>query len=80
MSSVKAKKEPILDLKKYTDKRIVISCLGGRTISGILKGCDGLQNVVLDECEGLGLVVVRGPVIMNLSPEDGRVKIDNPFK
>ncbi|KAJ3255626.1 Sm-like protein lsm7 [Boothiomyces macroporosus] len=43
------KKENILDLSKYTDKKIIVKYQGGRQVVGILKGYDLLQNLVLDE-------------------------------
>ena len=45
------KKESILALDKLIDSRIRVKCLGGREISGKLKGFDELVNLVLDECE-----------------------------
>jgi U6 snRNA-associated Sm-like protein LSm7 len=68
-------------------------------VRGILKGFDGLMNLVLDESKesfrndhqneeeseesvkmrDLGLVVVRGPQIVVISPTDGAEEIANPF-
>ncbi len=45
------KKEPILDLSKYTDKKIIVKFSGGRQIQGTLKGFDQLMNLVLDDVE-----------------------------
>jgi U6 snRNA-associated Sm-like protein LSm7 len=78
----KPKKEPILDLAPLMDTRLCVSIAGGRECTGILKGYDPLQNLVLDDCvEGggrrLGLVVVRGTVISVIGPE--RFEIENPF-
>lgn len=42
------KKESIMDLNRYLDKRIRVKFSGGREATGILKGCDNLQNMVLD--------------------------------
>ncbi|VDD83894.1 unnamed protein product [Mesocestoides corti] len=42
------KKESIIDLTRYLDKRIRVKFTGGREATGILKGCDNLQNMVLD--------------------------------
>ncbi|KAL2911622.1 U6 snRNP-associated protein Lsm7 [Polyrhizophydium stewartii] len=47
----KPKKENILDLAKYTDKRVIVQFQGGRQVMGILKGFDPLSNLVLDEAE-----------------------------
>ncbi|KAF3933563.1 hypothetical protein ABW19_dt0203371 [Dactylella cylindrospora] len=43
------KKEAILDLAKYMDKRIIVKFSGGREVTGALKGYDQLMNLVLDE-------------------------------
>ncbi|CAH7666848.1 U6 snRNA-associated Sm-like protein LSm7 [Phakopsora pachyrhizi] len=45
----KPKREAILDLSKYVDKRVRVKFMGGREISGILKGYDQLLNLVMDE-------------------------------
>ncbi|XP_014672819.1 PREDICTED: U6 snRNA-associated Sm-like protein LSm7 [Priapulus caudatus] len=42
------KKESILDLSKYLDKKIRVKFHGGREASGVLKGYDPLLNLVLD--------------------------------
>ncbi|CAG8633367.1 2527_t:CDS:2, partial [Paraglomus brasilianum] len=47
----KPKKESILDLTKYTEKKIRVKFNGGREVTGILKGFDPLLNLVLDETE-----------------------------
>ncbi|KAH6855290.1 hypothetical protein B0I37DRAFT_364477 [Chaetomium sp. MPI-CAGE-AT-0009] len=86
------KKENILDLKKYMDKRVTVKFNGGREATGVLKGYDALMNLVLDEVEELlrddegnemtrplGLVVVRGTLLVVLSPVDGSEVIANPF-
>ena len=43
------KKENILDLGKHADKRLLVKFSGGREVTGILKGWDGLMNLVLDD-------------------------------
>ncbi|OPB38632.1 U6 snRNA-associated Sm-like protein LSm7 [Trichoderma guizhouense] len=86
------KKENILDLAKYMDKEITVKFNGGREVRGTLKGYDALMNLVLDEVqetlrdeEGnessrpLGLVVVRGTLLVLISPADGSEEISNPF-
>ncbi|KAL7412272.1 hypothetical protein BDY24DRAFT_393835 [Mrakia frigida] len=86
----KPKREQILDLSKYVDKKIRVKFTGGREVIGILKGFDQLLNLVLDEVEeevllptqhtrSLGLAVLRGPTIVLLSPVDGSEEIENPF-
>ncbi|CAH0380534.1 unnamed protein product [Bemisia tabaci] len=44
----KRRKESILDLSKYLEKKIKVKFAGGREVSGILKGYDPLVNLVLD--------------------------------
>ncbi|KAL7788679.1 like-Sm domain-containing protein [Trichoderma ceciliae] len=86
------KKENILDLAKYMDKEITVKFNGGREVRGTLKGYDALMNLVLDEVEetlrdeegnessrSLGLVVVRGTLLVLISPADGSEEIANPF-
>lgn len=86
------KKENILDLAKYMDKEVQVKFNGGREVTGTLKGYDALMNLVLDEVketmrdeEGnessrpLGLVVVRGTLLVAISPTDGSEPIANPF-
>ncbi|KAK0725717.1 hypothetical protein B0H67DRAFT_551207 [Lasiosphaeris hirsuta] len=86
------KKENILDLKKYMDARVAVKFNGGREVTGVLKGYDALMNLVLDEVEealrddegnettrSLGLVVVRGTLLVVISPVDGSEVIANPF-
>ncbi|KAM0470049.1 hypothetical protein ACHAPX_010140 [Trichoderma viride] len=86
------KKENILDLAKYLDKAIIVKFNGGREVRGTLKGYDALMNLVLDEVEeslrddqgnettrSLGLVVVRGTLLVLISPADGSEEIPNPF-
>jgi U6 snRNA-associated Sm-like protein LSm7 len=45
------KKESILDLQKYMNKRLTVKFNGGREVTGTLKGFDALTNLVLDEVE-----------------------------
>lgn len=61
---------------------------------GVLKGFDALLNLVLDDCmevalnpttgveeqRPLGLLIVRGPNVSSICPEDGLVEIENPFQ
>jgi U6 snRNA-associated Sm-like protein LSm7 len=88
----KPKKENILDLSKYMDKAITVKFNGGREVKGTLKGYDALMNLVLDDVQevmrddegnestrSLGLVVVRGTLLVLVSPVDGSEEIANPF-
>jgi len=86
----KPKREAILDLSKYVNTRIRVKFMGGREVTGILKGYDQLLNLVLDDVEEvvelpkphtriLGLAVLRGPTITIISPVDGFEEIANPF-
>lgn len=45
------RKENILDLSKYMDKKVNVKFNGGRECSGTLKGYDALMNLVLDDVE-----------------------------
>ncbi|KAL3897029.1 MAG: hypothetical protein SGCHY_003688, partial [Lobulomycetales sp.] len=82
----KPKKDPILALGPLVDTRLTVEMAGGRECTGILKGFDPLQNLVLDDCveigmdgaqdRKLGLVVVRGTVISVIGPE--KTAIENP--
>lgn len=47
-NEMKKKKETILDLSRYLDKKIRVKFSGGREVSGVLKGYDPLLNLVLD--------------------------------
>ncbi|KAI1025526.1 hypothetical protein LB505_007762 [Fusarium chuoi] len=62
------KKENILDLGKYMDKQITVKFNGGRE--------DDEGN---DSTRSLGLVVVRGTLLVLVSPVDGSEEIANPF-
>eukprot|EP01100_Stratorugosa_tubuloviscum_P012385 TRINITY_DN5869_c1_g1_i1.p1 TRINITY_DN5869_c1_g1~~TRINITY_DN5869_c1_g1_i1.p1 ORF type:complete len:115 (-),score=47.12 TRINITY_DN5869_c1_g1_i1:171-476(-) len=46
-----ARKEAILNLDKYIDKKINVKFSGGREVEGVLKGWDTMANMVLDDCE-----------------------------
>ncbi|KAF2663870.1 U6 snRNA-associated Sm-like protein LSm7 [Microthyrium microscopicum] len=86
------KKEAILDLNRFMDKKMRVKFNGGREVIGVLKGFDQLMNVVLDDVEevmrddegnestrSLGLVVARGTLLVVISPVDGSAEISNPF-
>ncbi|KAK4688257.1 U6 snRNA-associated Sm-like protein LSm7, partial [Tremellales sp. Uapishka_1] len=86
----KKKRESILNLASYVDKSVKVRFMGGREVTGILKGYDQLMNLVLDDvveeyeddampARALGLVVLRGPNIVLISPTDGSAAIENPF-
>ncbi|EGG07517.1 uncharacterized protein MELLADRAFT_35470, partial [Melampsora larici-populina 98AG31] len=87
----KPKREAILDLSKYVNQRVIVKFMGGRQITGILKGYDGLLNLVMDEVEeslkpeettktrSLGLAVIRGTSLVVISPVEGFEEIANPF-
>ncbi|CAG60907.1 uncharacterized protein GVI51_J05577 [Nakaseomyces glabratus] len=82
------KREAIVDLGKYKDSKVSVKLMGGRIVTGILKGYDQLMNLVLEETEEtlkpevetgatqqvtrqLGLTVIRGTILISLSPLDG---------
>ncbi|WVN85979.1 uncharacterized protein L203_101137 [Cryptococcus depauperatus CBS 7841] len=84
------KRESILNLAQLVDKSIRVKFMGGREVTGILKGYDQLMNLVMDDVveeyederptRNLGLVVLRGPNIVLVSPTDGSSEIENPFQ
>ncbi|KAJ1734679.1 Sm-like protein lsm7 [Coemansia biformis] len=95
-SREKKKRDAIFDLQKYSDKAIRVKFMGGREVTGVLKGFDQLLNIVLDDAvetirdpddpepsteqqQHIGLVVLRGPSIILVSPMDGAEEIENPF-
>ena len=45
-----ARRNSIIDLKPYVDKTIRVKFVGGREVTGILKGADPVCNLVMDEC------------------------------
>ncbi|CCG21938.1 Lsm7 protein [Candida orthopsilosis Co 90-125] len=53
------KREAILDLNKYKDEEIRVRFVGGRKVTGILKGYDQLMNLVLEDVQEQ----LRDPVI-----------------
>ncbi|ODQ62407.1 hypothetical protein WICANDRAFT_76577 [Wickerhamomyces anomalus NRRL Y-366-8] len=90
------KRDLILELSRFQDKRIRVKFTHGRQVTGILKGFDQLMNLVLDDVQetlrdpedesiltektrDLGLVVVRGPLLLTIAPVDGSEVIENPF-
>ncbi|KAI9303371.1 hypothetical protein BJ944DRAFT_283151 [Cunninghamella echinulata] len=91
----KPKKESILDLSKYMEKKIRVRFSGGREVVGTLMGYDPLLNLVLDntveylkdletdyvtnKTRELGLAVLRGTTVILISPLDGMEEIENPF-
>ncbi|PAV60171.1 hypothetical protein WR25_18514 [Diploscapter pachys] len=48
--SQRKKKESIVDLSRFVDKKIRVKFQGGREACGVLKGYDALLNLVLDNC------------------------------
>lgn len=77
-----------MDLGKYKDTKVRVKLMGGRLVTGVLKGYDPLMNLVLDktieymrdledpsiilknETREIGLTVIRGTVLLSLSPLD----------
>ncbi|WRT63534.1 uncharacterized protein IL334_000439 [Kwoniella shivajii] len=89
-SGDRKKRESILNLAQYVDQSVRVKFMGGREVIGILKGYDQLMNLVMDDVveeyenntlqpRNLGLVVLRGPNIVLISPTDGSAEIENPF-
>ncbi|CCE64638.1 hypothetical protein TPHA_0I01310 [Tetrapisispora phaffii CBS 4417] len=42
------KRDAIVDLGKYKDTEVRVELMGGRLVTGILKGYDSLMNLVID--------------------------------
>ena len=66
----------------------MVKLVGGREVSGVLKGHDKISNLVLDHTEEtlkdnstrkLGLTLTRGTSVMMIAPVDGYEAIENPF-
>jgi U6 snRNA-associated Sm-like protein LSm7 len=45
------RKESSIELLKMMDSMVLVKCLGGRELKGILRGFDDLVNLVLDDSE-----------------------------
>ncbi|KIH46875.1 hypothetical protein ANCDUO_23068, partial [Ancylostoma duodenale] len=60
------KKESIVDLSRFIDKKIRVKFQGGR-------------EVLFIPPRSLGLIVARGTAITVVAPSDGMEQIDNPF-
>ncbi|KAH8739244.1 hypothetical protein FG386_000001, partial [Cryptosporidium ryanae] len=39
----------VIGLNKFNNKEIKVKLCGGREVSGVLRGFDGITNLVLDE-------------------------------
>ncbi|KAJ4287238.1 Serine/threonine-protein kinase smg1 [Kalmusia sp. IMI 367209] len=70
------------ELKKYLEKRILVSLNGSRKVQGVLRGYDVYLNVVLDDAleekpgggkERLGMVVIRGNAVVLLEVNIPRI-------
>ena len=48
-SSATSKKESVIDLAPYVDKKVRVKFVGGREVVGVLKGADPICNMVLDD-------------------------------
>eukprot|EP01057_Protomagalhaensia_wolfi_P000331 Protomagalhaensia_wolfi_Nauph_80__330@NODE_1184_length_1671_cov_149_034926_g908_i0_p4_GENE_NODE_1184_length_1671_cov_149_034926_g908_i0NODE_1184_length_1671_cov_149_034926_g908_i0_p4_ORF_typecomplete_len112_score11_72LSM/PF01423_22/2_6e16Hfq/PF17209_3/0_006DUF150_C/PF17384_2/0_02_NODE_1184_length_1671_cov_149_034926_g908_i022336 len=96
MSSASLSNKTVIrnDMTKHLNTRVMVKFLGGRQISGVLKGFDDIVNLVLDDSKEtllntkgeptdrlryLGLVVVRGTGVVMICTEDGFEEIPNPF-
>ena len=76
-------KESVIDLGPYIDARVRVKFVGGREVSGILKGADPICNMVLDEAteyfygdtgkessRNLGILIARGTAVLSICKED----------
>jgi U6 snRNA-associated Sm-like protein LSm7 len=46
----KGSKDVVVDLARYCDQQVRVRFQGGREVTGVLKGFDKLDNLVLDSC------------------------------
>ena len=49
LSKTLAKRTSIIDLSGYVDQKVHVKFVGGREVTGVLKGADPVCNLVLDE-------------------------------
>jgi len=78
------------------DKEIRVRFSGGRQVSGVLRGFDNSNNMIVDdtveyvrdindpykitnETRMLGLIFVRGTLILTIGLGSGQDEISNPF-
>jgi small nuclear ribonucleoprotein (snRNP)-like protein len=45
------RKDSSIELQKLMDSMVLVKCIGGRELKGILRGFDDLVNLVLDDSE-----------------------------
>jgi U6 snRNA-associated Sm-like protein LSm7 len=45
------RKESSVELQKMMDSLVLVKCLGGRELKGMLRGFDDLFNLVIDDSE-----------------------------
>jgi U6 snRNA-associated Sm-like protein LSm7 len=45
------KKDSSIELQKMMDSMVLVKCIGGRELKGILRGFDDLVNLVIDDSE-----------------------------
>ncbi len=43
------KRESVIDLAPLVDKKVRVKFIGGREVTGVLRGADPICNLVLDE-------------------------------
>ncbi|CAD2217872.1 U6 snRNA-associated Sm-like protein LSm7 [Angomonas deanei] len=84
---IRRKKEGILALEKYLDRKVVVT-LGSHDVQGILKGFDNNVNLILANAEFLEdnrvvrdvkACMIRGGNISTISSGDCVVLEKNPF-
>ncbi|KAL7442810.1 hypothetical protein ACHAXM_008478 [Skeletonema potamos] len=67
------------DLKRFMDKKLILSLNGNRKVTGQLRGYDAFLNVVLEDAvtetsgggtENIGTIVIRGNSIIQFESVD----------
>ncbi|CAM9015562.1 unnamed protein product [Wickerhamomyces anomalus] len=66
------KRDLILELSRFQDKRIRVKFTHGRQDPED-------ESILTEKTRDLGLVVVRGPLLLTIAPVDGSEVIENPF-
>jgi U6 snRNA-associated Sm-like protein LSm7 len=81
-------KESVIDLTSYVDKKVSVQFVGGRQVSGVLKGADPICNLVLDSAvehleqggeRAFGIMIARGTSVQAIMETESLKSIENPY-